>query len=732
MSKIDRRFLADLFKNRDVAYHSTIYKKLYYYIWPCETFFKEFLTATDPSVRLDFAKKIYTYIQAEDDVFLPTYMVNDVISFQLYHLKDSQDGYVPQDHVIHSVNLYILGIYLFFNMSSFHQKILESTVADESLYEEIITFVKKWRAFALYHDVGYFFEGNVNKSGEIVRGTANILGEYNKLTEQILYHYTTRSVARLLLIEALMHKSVRPFDSSQISSLHKGQWVTYNNASVDATIIDLALEQFNTAKFISSISSFEAFSGLISLCVNESFLSIIYDQDGQLKGMMIYKDNRLSDGFFQNTATAERLNINEGDAADIIHCRLPAEWTCRYVVPNIEKIIQDYSAREYAATVNEFYEYLPESLRLAFSMAATDQKVNECYYDTMLWLRNKSKHFLPDCSKEHDFLDMYTSCMSDYIKGSLSDAICDWVNKSVADKTLKLDSLEKELNRLAGNLKTNASVTQIAENTKSSAVQTYNANNGISLDITHYYENLYRLTYAHLHDSKVADGLSRLRFITSKADGEISIDVFAHKKNPNGNSYEARLYRQLHKLAEQLNIKFEDLKNYRPPHSRCDHGVISAGLLYQATIICCYLAEYSEQKKNLRLAWRNFINSERMTNDAFMNQYSEVIFAILLHNIYTKKSSPEYGVSYKQNINANPFSFFCAFCDLLQKWNRPKQLNLAHVELPSEHYLGDDFDIEIVNDKIALRCSPIEANAIRSEFQSAEQYLPGSSILISL
>lgn len=731
MSKINQHFLIDLFEKKKVSYHPAIYRKLYYSIWPCETFFKEFLTVTDPSLRLDLAKKIYTYIQTTDDVFLPTYMVSDVISFQLHHLKDSQLGYVPQDHVIHSVSLYILGIYLFFNLSSFHQPILENSISDGSLYERADLFVRKWRTFAFYHDIGYFYEGNTDINRKLKRGASDILDEYNKFTEQILYHYTTRSVARLLLIEALIHKSTERFNFSQISTLHRGSWVTHDHFYVDTAALMQELEPFNNAKVLAVISNYDAFDGLISLYINRSYLSILYDEDARLKGILIYENNYLKECFFPDAAAAASLSVNLHDKADVAYCYLPAEWTCKYVVPDIEQIIKSYSPHEYAALVNEFHDDLPKSLRLNYLMAATDQKINECFYDTMLWLWNKSKSFLSDYRKTN-FLDMYTECMSKYIKDSFLGAIYTWVDKSLSEKVLKQDLLEKELNKLTENLKTPLTSAQIIGDAMSSAAQSYNADNGISLDITRYYDDLCRLTYEHFYSSDIAENIRDLNFIVQKNHNSIAVDLFAHKEVPNKGLYEASLYDRLSELANQLGIKLDDLKNYRPPHSLCDHGVISAGLLYQATVICCYLADYSKQKMSLRLAWRNYISTEKMTDNIFINQYAEVIFSILIHNIYTQTSSPKHGINYEQSINANPFSFFCAFCDLLQKWNRPKQLDLARTELPSEHYLGDNFDIDIQDDKIVLHCSSDEANAIRREFQTAEQYLPGASILISL
>lgn len=124
-------------------------------------------------------------------------------------------------------------------------------------------------------------------------------------------------------------------------------------------------------------------------------------------------------------------------------------------------------------------------------------------------------------------------------------------------------------------------------------------------------------------------------------------------------------------------------------------------------------------------------------NDDLHNQnaaeiYSDTIFSILLHNIYTKNAAPSYGINYKQNIDKNPFSYFCAFCDTIQKWNRPKQIDFSKLDMLENHYLDNNFDMTINNGKIKFICQSKQTGDLRKSLISMEDFLPGSINLIKI
>lgn len=85
-----------------------------------------------------------------------------------------------------------------------------------------------------------------------------------------------------------------------------------------------------------------------------------------------------------------------------------------------------------------------------------------------------------------------------------------------------------------------------------------------------------------------------------------------------------------------------------------------------------------------------------------------------------------------QDIEVNPFSYFLAFCDNIQKWSRPKQNNPAFIALPKDYYVEDKFDLLIDDGKVLLVCSSENINSLKSDINSAEEFLSGISQIVQV
>lgn len=57
MSQLNKRLLSELFLQKEVSCSQKEYKQLYYKIWPCEEYFKEFLLCSNTDLKIEYAKK---------------------------------------------------------------------------------------------------------------------------------------------------------------------------------------------------------------------------------------------------------------------------------------------------------------------------------------------------------------------------------------------------------------------------------------------------------------------------------------------------------------------------------------------------------------------------------------------------------------------------------------------------------------------------------------------------
>ena len=71
-------------------------------------------------------------------------------------------------------------------------------------------------------------------------------------------------------------------------------------------------------------------------------------------------------------------------------------------------------------------------------------------------------------------------------------------------------------------------------------------------------------------------------------------------------------------------------------------------------------------------------------------------------------------------------------CDTIQKWGRYKLIDSTLVTLPSNSYLEDEFDINISEGQIHIHCLKKNFNDMKNTIQSAEEYLPGITKLVTI
>lgn len=727
MNNIDQRFLDNLFDSKNVACFPELYVRLFHKMWPCEEYFRNFLASSDPSLKLDYAKKIFAYMQTYSDVIIPSYYINKVISLQQEKLV-SNNKFIPQDHVIHSINLYILGIYLFFNYPLFNKKLISSMSISLTLHDRIYKFVRNWRLFALYHDVGYYLESNVNEKGYSSSLNANALAEYQNMYDRMIYYLILRSAARLIALISLTERSNTYFHLMNYTHITNAMWKTYDGKEITKASLTNSLEQFEEATLLQDIDTVDGFSHFSSIFSNASLLVVICNEVETPVCLTTIRCNQITNIYFQDNAHLERLNPDSINTLAELSCKMPPLYKYQFFIPQLRTVIKKNLPVQYRELAFDFYNDLPQSLKQQFSYISTDQQIEDCILNIYNWLEEKTLNYAltESFSDSHRLL---VESMSTYYKAGLLRQVQESLKQALESKMLTYNDLEKTLQLLTSKLKDKSYSSMLVERTQENAIENYNINNGVPQNILGYCTHSYAQTKKSIltnPDSPMYRDWSILSFITTSAS-QITVNLFAHDNENLNSLFENQLYAELEEHAKNLNISLDDLVHYSTNYSNCDHGLISAGILFQSMVFCQHLAKYSKQHTDLSLAWCN----NRNNNIISLYDDSHVVFAILLHNIYTKNAR-EYGINYKQNIDKNPFSYFCAFCDSLQVWNRPKQIDSSIINLPEINYLSDSFDISISSDKIQLYCAPKDAQSLRKMLTLNEDFLPGLDRILKI
>ncbi len=704
MNNINRRFYVELIKNKHVLCDAEIYRYYYKKIWPCELYFKNFLLASDSSVKLDYSKKIYLYMQVFDDIIMPSFLTNNLISTQQDILaKDNM--YIPQDHLIHSIYLYILGIYLFFNSTLFYTKLTKSS-AGTNVKEQVGSFLEKWRIFSLYHDIGYVFECYVDKDGY---SKNSMLLDYKDIEEQILHEYVRRNIARLITSVYHINNSKRQFNIDMEKILNI-EWI-HDKEILTSTDLTNRLSKFCQYIQIDGINSKDDVDAFSCLFGDEDYLIEYIDKLGMPIAYII-KENDTIDYIYNNIFKDYYLldiipyNNYELISDNIIY---------KYYIKNPAEIIKRIMPAYLKSEVTSYDACIPKDIKMHITMNYMENNIDYECFTVRNWLNKK--HAMASSFEE-------TACYEQ----SLEKALKDIITSNIIDVITEIFK-EKKYRNITGIIKNcKQSVAQTDESKVLNAATSYYLDSeGIPNPILHY-QNLLRTSIRKTLNCE----FDKFKYIDILDDNTVQINLFGFDDS---NDFAKTLYEQISKCAGKLGIEIGQLLQYHLGHSRFDHGVISASIVFRSIVFCKSIMKCAQQprSRNMRLAWNDWNNINNTNGDLVkMDNYADSIFAILLHNIYTKKSNKEYGIEYSQDININSFSYFCAFTDVLQKWGRPKQIDFSIMDLPDEHYLENDFDIEVSESEIKILCNSIHSGNMRQEIDSLEYYLPGASYIIKI
>lgn len=731
MNELNDRFLSELFDMKQVRCHQDLYQKLFHQIWPCEWYFREFLSCSVTDLKIDYAKKIYAYLRSFEDVVLPEFTISNVISLQLHRLVTSNKAYTPQDHVIHSINLYITGVYLFFNFPLFHKRLLSQDSLGKTLSAKVKSFIRKWKIFSLYHDVGYYFESNVDCEGNVPAEAFPTLGEYRKTYTHLIFEYVTRSVARTILSAAIIQRSNRTFSCRSLNFNPSRPWRSKGKVLSKDEEIASVLASYEAATIVKDVQSDRTFSHFVMVMDKQKILIIIYDKDEYPIGYVERSGNTIDNVFVLKDSIIDRTEVNYAESCESLFDQIPCECTFRYCINNAMEAVYSHLPVDYTSLAKQYYKQLPEKLRLQITFASTDEQINQCFFDIYSWLIEKVEGFL--CSDQPiPEYKIYRQSMRKYYEEAINNCLSSHIGNLIREfSDIETGTINDVLKAICESLADKKVFPELVNAIHENAGRSYSIEEGVSHDMLTYYAQTYHqvlrdfsilgIREGAIQESSLPDYLEMLQIMRVDKDNKIEIEIFGHSNEV----FETELFNQIKKLTENLHIDFDKLTAYATNYTSSDHGLISAGLMFQAVVFSHYFAEYCEKHNDLKMAWYGLSGYAGLRYGEDIADYAEVIFSILLHNVYTYDSRPTYGIDYRHSIDEDPFSYFCAFCDTFQKWHRPKQIDYAKTGLPQNHFLGDKFDLIVTEDRICLKCNLQDAAQIRSSLHDENTYLPG-------
>lgn len=681
---IDKHFFTDLFKNKKVSCFSQFYLMMYDIIWPSEENFINFLNSSDNSLKIQFSKKIYDTLTFSNDLSIPSSIVLSVLDDQYKNFKSNSNDYISQDHIIHCINLYILGIYLFFNSDELNSKIINLN-SEKNCYTQIKEFIFKWQIFSLYHDVGYYFED--------IDLTDKDINIYESLKYQSLHHIIIKNIANSFVYKFLAELSKHSFNEKMFN-YDNGIWYDISNQMVTKNEVIKNIKSFYDTPCFEGIKKDEDIFKLLPLIKDSPFLTIIYDKHANIVALVIRIQRKIINVYCKTPLFLNSITVNN------ILNHTKKGFTFRYYVKDINNCSFWESAIDSYVAINKVSLQFPQKLNHYAIIHSSNIKC--LIFKVYSWILEA----LPlNETKEETLYDKnYNTCQGECIKEYFEQEVKTIIKSEDINNDKFLEDIIENLRKLTSNRK---NINRIKDDINNKTNKLYEDQFGITHNFMQYYKD-------KMHD------INTHFSITHNIELNFN-DIFAKNYTE---TFPSILLEKIKTISQQMDIDFDQLIKYYPKYAKYDHGIASASLLFQLLSFNQSIKNYCADK-SLSLSW-----STEFPDEQYLEVYSEIIFSILLHNIYCKKSDPTNGIDYEQNIHINPFSYFCALCDTIQKWGRSKKINLSKVDLPYNNYLEDEFDIDIVEHHIQITCLKKDLSNIKDILNDAETFLPGISDLI--
>jgi len=715
-------------------------------IFPCKDLFIKFLKTSSSIEQKQLANRIILRLCFGLSFPPPSMLIKNLQKYEeeVSHTTDRND-FVMQDHFLHLVNLYMLGIYFYINHNSlrllinnkinaFKRKLSKKNKSSLNL-DPIVIFSKMWSYFVVYHDLGYPVEGFKSKSN-IDESKKDFTKVFKNLKDYLNSDLSIKTISKVIAIESV-------FDEIEGSSL-KELYFAY--------IENITIEQDN--KYIESTVSFEEEKEELTIdgkkTDNTGVLEIVqklfFDSGDyvHIPKLDNYKEllYRVTSLINKNEITAILENNDTGVPIALISGEKSVPVIYLQTKDSIPKSILNKNLYDFA-----FYEEsMPQvkySLRYFINKPKDqyqdiingifiDCNVKEAFYDVKNYIQvdveyNEYKIKNSSSIEDIEFFIFYS--LQDVLGYTITDDV-DYLSIAQLSKSFANanQNVAKKLPLLISDL--------IRENYKNYIKETDDFNPKAilkeeipSIAAGKFFDQIIKLKQpvceqlskdiiSNLKDSsnKETNLSSILNCIQKMINENITFDTdneldkyfndefltdgnrivdIEHIKDSSFNVWEKSLTKI--GIGSLNNI----IQDYSPDFSEVDHGVYSSFIFLKS--LNTYKSFFNKEKGNIFYKLISLFHEGNSYTGAVYLEYENDFFkecigqSILLHNLYPSKFNNKNLKKYRNKSSANPFNFLAIFADTFQRWDRDKLINPSksnNIQITP----GSKYNIEIKDD----------------------------------
>lgn len=723
MEHINQMFWRVLFMERSVDFNKNAFRDLHHVIFPCVGSFEQFLNAATTEKMVATAKEISSNILFSTSISPSPAVYSGLIDAESNY-PTAQDGeFISQDHVVHSVNVYLLGVYLFFNHQLLHDRVFDFFKKDlcefsDRIEPQVISqFIDAWKIFSFCHDIGYPFEKLTDKLGNVRPQAVKMFEFYRELGTEIELDTIIRSIASLMFVTIICNRSKRSLRC--LLEKCKVDWTGLSWTGAQA-------EVFNKRCFPNDV--WDDYYRLY--CINsEEDLTCLYPFISKDKIITVIRNNN-------ETIVGFRIITSQGITT-------LATNAC-----GLSDIVGDYSEKQY------IYEYYCQSPQTLLRKSCFQHNISR-YFGDENWLNIATFFAEPEISiLTNNKVDCRNAIHSIYSK--LRKDIVIQRNDGQIDPTIRdtnqspkmIDVILDQLKVLSSSINENDEEYQIVYERVCEAIDR-------KLKTDEFYEKAVQKIVQTVNPVLTRDSIV-LEFITKAFEASRRTTTNAHPQlfsalqtpenyrcvckplvfEGNQSSAFEKAYKELIAGFEQYLIEMGII----PPHSTItfftdytngitcyDHGIIGTHILLFSVAMQAHL-------KNI---WGyNVWCESHFAQSAVLNPKNSILEglgAILVHNIYTNVYAKNKGISYKLTLDEHPLAYFGALCDALQIWDRHYSIDQSRCILKNFNPSHSHLSIEIHGKKIVITCETENYKKSGENQRNAlDEYLKSAASLLKV
>jgi hypothetical protein len=758
-------------------------------LFPGVDSFVAFLSTDSYQEMNESAKTIITRLSHHHHLSPPTRLLFNLLDFEDHYREPIKEGdYIPQDHFVHLVHLYLLGLYFF----SYHRSIHKECTTEFnrvrrqwrigvdieclkrarpiSSYE---LFGSIWSMFVLYHDLGYPLERVVPAERS---NAEKWLYPFSKIKKSLLKDLSLKSLSNLVALSTFLREG-SGITLGEMYFDHHDQYYVGNRKGVyrrffrkpnapgksssevseeSAEIYDI-LNAWESAIFVRGISGISSLRSIGTLLPDASVCAVLENEISGDPIVFVPKNSPESDviWFQEPSALPSTLRKMKSRFFDLAFHEgdFPGEtYTWKYFAQNAEEYFE--------SNLKEIIpEHLPGFIKICHRLEKDPDfrvarlihgdSASDLAYTTYRLLSrtlgyiSDEEEYLSDLELLFESYDRSFTSVSKKFPKIVGDCVQDLVRGDIDQGALAPGQILRTSKR-------EDAVTEIVSYLMSrmnTLQELLDASIGPNIRENVELEQIVRDSARSVRQAIEEESVQNIvdLFEGFTFDEDFSLAKVAPQV--------AGMGQNVANLLKKSQLDFvRIIRDYKPSWAAqdarlkknfIDHGLaatlilLSASQVYQSCLSRLTVTDQSEAPPDvrlLRLALGTTARADESWLDIEINYLvSQVAMAIFLHNLYPSSFSKDER-SYRTSLSKQPFAFLAMLADGLQRWDRRRLASSSEVDI-SGIIPGSRFDLQIKGDLIyiSLRASKLDMNSEdQSLRQGLREYLVGADALIKL